>query len=441
MRRLLKGLPLVLALAAGLAFARRDPEGPPPRLVLLAAGETLGHLEPCECVSGMSGGFPRRLATVARERKDEAPVLHVDTGNLTAPNVLHPRLLTLKTQAALELLARAETAGVVVGEQDLRLGASALARLAQDAGVPLLLANAEGAPFEGARLTEVGGVSVWLAGVIDPELDDPTGQLSFTDPAPALRALLTEAPAAALKVVLYRGTRAHAEAQLPEDLGVDAIVCGDGQQEPGPLARHGGAWLVETVRDARSLARLAFPPEGEPTLTRLELGAQVPDDPWARERVDRYYDAVRALPEEPRKPVKAGGSFMSARSCQGCHQAQYEVFKGTKHHGAQARVIAARPEVSDLGECIRCHVTGYGYESGFESMKLTPHLAEVGCESCHGVGELHVSAGPRDKRGYGVRAGFPESWRERCVSCHDPSNSPDFDFEQALQKIKHWKDR
>ncbi|MCA8925226.1 MAG: hypothetical protein KDD82_25675 [Planctomycetes bacterium] len=442
MRLLLRLLPLCALLGwGGLAYARRDPAPEPPSLVLLAAGETLGHLEPCECVSGMSGGFPRRLSVVAREGRDQVPVLHLDTGNLTASSANHPRLLTLKTQAALELLARGGAQAAAVGEQDLRLGAQALARYAKEAGVTLLLANAEGGPFPGSTVVELGGRKVWVAAVLDPELGDPTGELELGDPDAALRRELADAPEGALRVVLFRGSRARALKALGADLPVQVIVCGNEQLTPGPLARHGEAWVVETVRDARSLARLAFPPQGDPTLTRVPLDEQVPDDPWARERVDRYYDAVRALPEPERKPVKAGGSFVGARSCAGCHQEQFKVFEGTKHRGVQARVIEARPEVADLAECIRCHVTGFGYESGFESMELTPHLGEVGCESCHGVGEAHVQAPPQGKRGFGVRAGFPESWRAHCMQCHDPSNSPGFDFEAALAKIKHWKDR
>lgn len=444
MRRLwqLTPIPVLLLLGwGGLAYARRDPAPEAPSLVLLATGESLGHLEPCECVSGMSGGFPRRLSALEREGKREVPLLHVDTGDLTASGVHHPRLLTLKTQAALELLARGGVDAVAVGEHDLRLGAKALARFAKEAGVPLLLANAEDSPFPGSRVVEKGGRRVWLAAVLDPKLEDPTGELELTDPAAALRRELADAPEGALRVVLFHGSRTRMLELLPADLGVGVIVCGHEQKQPGDLAQHGEAWVVESVRDARSLARLAFPKQGDPTLTRIELDEGVPDESWARERVDRYYDAVRSLPEPPRKPVKAGGGFVGAQSCAGCHQEQYAIFEKTKHHGVQARVIKARPEVADVSECIRCHVTGYGFESGFESMRLTRQLGEVGCESCHGVGENHVTAAPHKKRGYGVRAGFPESWRAHCVQCHDPSNSPDFDFEAAMKRIKHWKDR
>jgi len=109
--------------------------------------------------------------------------------------------------------------------------------------------------------------------------------------------------------------------------------------------------------------------------------------------------------------------------------------EATRHHGAQARIAGRDPARADLPECVACHVVGAGYVGGFRSLAATPHLGEVGCESCHGVGGDHAAKGGR---GYGVLAGFPESWRATCVGCHDPSNSPGFDFTAGMAKIKHW---
>ncbi|MBX3471723.1 MAG: hypothetical protein KF878_33120 [Planctomycetes bacterium] len=134
---------LLLALAtagAALAAGRAGADGEAARpLVVAAAGEVLGNLEPCNCVQGMLGGMPRRLAALARERR-RADVVALDGGDLTGRD-LHPRLLEAKTRAALELLARGEAAAVAVGEKDLRLGHVALARAAAGAGVTLLGAN------------------------------------------------------------------------------------------------------------------------------------------------------------------------------------------------------------------------------------------------------------------------------------------------------------
>ncbi|MCO5169255.1 MAG: cytochrome c family protein [Planctomycetes bacterium] len=440
---------LVALVAAGAALlsaagrADAEAEGARP-LVVAAAGESLGNLEPCHCVQGMLGGMPRRLSALARERL-RADVVALDGGDLTGRD-LHPRLLEAKTRAALELLARAEVAAVAVGEKDLRLGHAALGRVAAGAGVTLLGANltlADGRrPFAASRRLRAGGRTVVVVGVLDPELGgDPTGQLDVGDPDAAARAALEGAPPGALRVLLFHGARARAREALGEDLPVDVIVCGHEQETWRPLERHGRAWLVETVRDARALARLAVPAEGPPDLEHVALDGQVPDDDWARRRVERYYQEVAGLPEPPRRPTPDGGSFVGSETCRGCHPGAWEVFEGTGHHGAYRHVMEKDPARAGLFECVGCHVVGHGFEGGFRSLADTPHLAEVGCESCHGVGSNHALGPPAAKRGYGVRPGFPESWRATCLGCHDATNSPGFDFERALERIKHWSDR
>ena len=442
-------LPILVLLAAGgaalLCAGGGRAEEPPPRgLVLLAAGESLGHLEPCHCVAGMQGGFPRRLAAIERARKG-SPVLALDTGDLSAGEVHHPKLLEAKTRAALELIARGGIAAVAVGELDLRLGWEPLRRLADRAGVTLLLANGrragvEARPFPAAHTVEVGGRTVVVAWALDPELGDPGGQLALEPPDPPVRAALAAAPEGALRVVLFHGTREAALRLFGPDLPAEAIVCGHGRTgEPRPLERHGGALVVETVRDARLLARLTLGPE--PRLEQLALSGDVPDDPWARERVDAYYREVKELPEPPRKPVPEGGSFVGAETCKGCHPEAWAAFANSLHRGAQARVTARDPARAGLAECTVCHVTGWGYTGGFESLEATPHLGEVSCEACHGVGEAHAAAPPERKRGYGVKAGFPGAWKATCVACHDPTNSPKFELEPWLERIRHWRDR
>ena len=55
---------VVVLLGAGLllyAQGKAKPKGPKPELVILATTQSLGNLEPCHCVEGMLGGFPRRL--------------------------------------------------------------------------------------------------------------------------------------------------------------------------------------------------------------------------------------------------------------------------------------------------------------------------------------------------------------------------------------------
>jgi hypothetical protein len=61
-------------------------------------------------------------------------------------------------------------------------------------------------------------------------------------------------------------------------------------------------------------------------------------------------------------------------------------------------------------------------------MKSTPHLANVGCESCHGAGRVHLE---ETGRKYGAITPAV------CTRCHDVENSPDFDFYAYFSKVTH----
>lgn len=430
------------SIALGALWPRAAAEGPaaPPARVVVA-GELLGHLEPCNCVEGMLGGLPRRLAAIARERQ-RGETLALDGGDLSGREV-HPALLEKKTRAALELLSRGGVL-VAVGEKDLRLGHRALLRAAEAAGATLLGANLWLAPaggprtrpFQPSRTLALGGRPAVVVALLDPELGDPTGELEVSDPAAAASAAFAGAPPGALRLVLFHGSAARARETLGATPGCDLLFAGHEAERPAPPERLGDAWLVETGRDARRLARVLLPAQEAGAFDVIPLDAHVPDEAWARERIDRFYAEVRGLPEPERTPTPAGGGFVGSAACADCHQAETATFQGTKHHGAQARIAARDPARADLPECVACHVVGAGYVGGFRSLAATPHLGEVGCESCHGVGGDHAAKG--GGRGYGVLAGFPESWRPTCVGCHDPSNSPGFDFTAGLAKIKHW---
>jgi len=434
---------LPLALAAGLLFAKEgaegQDEGKDAALWVYATGQSRGALDPCECVEGMSGGFPRRLAVLAAERKQRPQRLFVDLGDQTG-KAFDPRILEKKTEAAYELLRMGGAAAVVVGETDLRLGPVKLKRLAERAGVTLLGANLkDGAgerPFPGSTRVRVKGVAreVLLVGVLDPELGDPSGELELGDPLQAAQAELAGQKGELYRIVLFHGPAKRAE-RLRKLRGVDLVLCGHDQERVLPLREGEGlAPLLEVVRDARSLARVGLGERAQ--ATHLLLSGRIPDDRAARARVERYYREVADLPGAKRTPPAEGGQLVGSRECADCHDYEYKVFKGTKHHGVQKRILAKDPKRAQLAECLACHVTGPGFEGGFVSMDKTPHLGEVGCEACHGVGGDHAAAGGTE--GYGVREGGPKSWKPVCLTCHDATNSPGFDFEKALAKIKHW---
>jgi hypothetical protein len=95
-----------------------------------------------------------------------------------------------------------------------------------------------------------------------------------------------------------------------------------------------------------------------------------------------------ANPGTPKDPTYVG----SAR-CAKCHKEAFKIWANSKHsHAYQTLVDEKKPANRQFDpECIVCHTVGFGYQGGFVDAKKTPMLKDVGCESCHGPGSLHIA--------------------------------------------------
>ena len=78
-------------------------------------------------------------------------------------------------------------------------------------------------------------------------------------------------------------------------------------------------------------------------------------------------------------------------------------------------------------ECVVCHVVGYKKPGGFQSGADAARLANVQCESCHGMGTQHDAT-------LAKAAVVPEA---TCRGCHDATTSPTFDFALYRPHVQH----
>jgi hypothetical protein len=169
-------------------------------------------------------------------------------------------------------------------------------------------------------------------------------------------------------------------------------------------------------------------------------------------------------------------SYIGSARCQGCHAAETAKWNDTHHSHAFSALekVAKRPSLRQFdGECIVCHTVGFNYKTGYESQQKTPHLMNVGCESCHGPGSGHA-ADPRNVQLLKLQ----EPWKqqptdrlpdnafmkkmadlngsqrgqvqvppqtqllinktsEMCMRCHNHENDPNFDLYTYWPKIAH----
>ncbi|MGE5176881.1 MAG: multiheme c-type cytochrome [Hyphomicrobiales bacterium] len=165
------------------------------------------------------------------------------------------------------------------------------------------------------------------------------------------------------------------------------------------------------------------------------LDDKVPPDDAMNRRVDAFQDelnqrfakaneASAAQSEEVTRQQLAGDHFLGEKNCRRCHETEYQMY--TKQGHAHAFQTLVKNQRDATPECLPCHVVGMGQPGGFVSRQVTPDLVNVQCESCHGMGTKHPEPGS-------------VVGPEVCRTCHTTTQDPQFNFEDAVQKIVHWE--
>ncbi|CCO23611.1 cytochrome c family protein [Maridesulfovibrio hydrothermalis] len=120
--------------------------------------------------------------------------------------------------------------------------------------------------------------------------------------------------------------------------------------------------------------------------------------------------------------------YVGSESCKECHENEYSNYSkySKKAHSARSvKLMATDLDPDELKECFACHATGYGKPGGFISFEETPHLADAGCEVCHGPGSLHAEDGDPEliKRKMTI---------EECETCHNAERVENFNFKPLI---------
>ena len=130
----------------------------------------------------------------------------------------------------------------------------------------------------------------------------------------------------------------------------------------------------------------------------------------------------------------AENSYVGSAACKDCHEEQYENFtKYAKksHSDRSVKIMASDLTEAELATCYGCHATGFGKPGGFVSYEKTPHLADAGCEVCHGPGYDHAESGGDAELIKGKLT------MEDCVGCHNEDRVKSFNFKPLLYGGAH----
>jgi hypothetical protein len=121
------------------------------------------------------------------------------------------------------------------------------------------------------------------------------------------------------------------------------------------------------------------------------------------------------------------GQYIGSETCGDCHAEISQKWSQTHHANAYEGLLNSGQQ--DLPACLQCHVVGYGKTGGFLDQELTPELAGVQCESCHGPGKHHTDK-PDDTHSI-----IPSPTEKDCRSCHTIGQDPHFDFQNKVALV------
>ena len=432
-------------------------KGTPERtLLVLYTGSTKGHLEPCGCFIGQSGGLPRRATALSSIRAHGFSPLLVDLGGilpakdlkmkgsiLTSPNnavaetllvKAVPPLDQLRTQKVLASMRLLKYEALVPDKADMIFGEDFLTGTLARQAFPLLTANIEELEgnVEPIVMRMVGDQKVAVLGLSSLMLENATPTV--------LDRFLPEIQKQVDIIVILSNLPPEVNRTIAGNYqSVSAILSpGTGETE-----RIGKVILTYSGTNGETLGALLLNSEAPQGVSaqQIALTEDVEDDTQIRKLLQDFYKEVADNPHlqvggerlfsDEALEQDARSGYVGSQACATCHRKEFDQWAHTSHATAFNTLLTVGKQF--YSECVSCHVTGFRYETGYQiGNKEKEHLAEVSCETCHGPGKQHITT-PLTTN---IRG---EVKNQVCLECHTPFHSPGFDeiIEYVRLEVDH----
>ena len=159
----------------------------------------------------------------------------------------------------------------------------------------------------------------------------------------------------------------------------------------------------------------------------MALSREISDHKEVQNMVEETKGDIALLKSE--NPPTYEGAYVGSSKCQSCHSKQYESWQQTPHAHAYQTLKNVNRNLDY--DCYTCHVTGaFDKEGPAHPKQFEGVLENVGCESCHGAGQEHVSTGKNIK--------IPAPSKEGCLDCHDGIRDEGrFEFNRYMELVRH----
>lgn len=430
---------------------------PQKMLLVLYTGSTEGHLEPCGCFIGQSGGLPRRATVISSIRAQGFSPLLVDLGGIlptkepkmkesvlstaTSPNDVvaetlpvngvHP-LDQLRTQKVLESMRLLKYEALVPDKTDMNFGEDFVTDTLAHQEFPLLTANTKELEgnVEPVLMRSVGDKKVAVLGLSSLPLQDTN----------VLDRLLPEIQKQADFIVILSNLSPKANRTIAENYQDISAILSHGTGETEEI---GNVVLAYSGSNGETLGALLLNTDDllGVAAQQIALTEEVEDDPQTRELLQDFYKQVaddpqlqasgeRLFSDEALEQDTLSG-YVGSQACATCHRNEFDQWAHTSHATAFNTLLTVGKQF--YSECVSCHVTGFRYETGYQiGNQDRESLVDVGCETCHGPGKQHITT-PLTTN---IRGTVKQ---QVCMECHTPSHSPGFEqiVEHVMPEVDH----
>ena len=463
-----------------------------PEALLVLTGEQHGYLEPCGCSLTQSGGVSRRGDMFKQISDRNWEFLSFDLGGMVKRSRRQDKI---KFEAIRQALITLGYKTAALGVEDLALETDYLFSLvATDAGqpnakMPYLSANIDF--YEEADLPtpsrylvyEVNGIKVGVTAIFGNDYvkklygdnDPPAGQIKIVSPEEGIKRVLPEIEKTKPDVLLLlsHAKEAETKAILEKFPQFNIALHAGGIEDPHitsqpELVGKTQLWEVGYKGKKVGLVGIYKEKDGEHKF-KFEL-VDLDKDRFGKTQsmediMAFYQDRLKEenlVETETALPDPDDSTYVGAKVCGNCHKKAYLKWRSSKHSHAFDSLKKGRkgtkPEewVSRIydPECLSCHVTGWDpqeylrYESGYLNETVSAHLKGNQCENCHTAGSKHVELELAWKKNpkqtpellaerKKMHLEFATAEQKVCIKCHDPDNSPGFNFKKYWEEVKH----
>lgn len=422
------------------------------QIAIIFTGEENGYLKPCGCAEGQLGGIKRRYESLESLKSDEPVILPISLGDIPANPDRQNEIKMEITLRAMDMM------GYVVhnlGEKDIAMGYETLRYFSQISHLPFISSNvrfsdvsdAEIEPYLKKKIkTKKSEIKIAFLGILSPDLaDNGSYNIKILDPVESLKPLVKRLRKDADLLILLSHAEEDETLQIASEFPeFDLVITGHGIDDPDASPKKvNDTLIVSAGKSGKYLGVVKYLKEEDTwkTLSGKEddfvkiipLGQEFNRPSKVDILLNEYKSIVKEedlLGKYQKILSNQGDEYTGSLMCGSCHINIYLHWKETRHFMAYDTLKKDGDQFDP--ECIKCHVVGFDYSAGFISIDKTPDLKGVGCESCHGFGGIHVMD---------TAIPYKNVYERECVKCHDPENSPYFEYPSYWKKIKHPPDK